>query len=359
MKLLNRQTMERFRPNVLVRIEDRRRERKIRRERWNLQWRLGPPCPLGRVEAGGAQIGEKVYVVGGYARLDIVVSRIDVLDLERDRWLRPITMPDGVAQTHQGVVVEANRYLYILSGQVGANCSGATKSCVVYDVRKNTWNRIPDLPAARYAPMAHVWNNRIHLMGGSQEDRHTPADQHWSIAVQDGMCLEEEWRAERPIPSSGTHRGSEIVDDCLYTFGNQKGDVKSIAGNAQCECDWSGPMDQIVAESYKLSTPGADWQEIAPMPVAITHTEHSCEVIDRCIWIFGGVREARSLTDLVLVYDTRTDQWREAGVLPYPMKSKVVARHNGWLYVISGQRSVSDTLLRPGRVVKTVWKLEL
>lgn len=43
-------------------------------------------------------------------------------------------------------------------------------------------------------------------MGGSKENRHTPAVEHWSIAVKDGKALETQWRTEVPIPRGGPHR---------------------------------------------------------------------------------------------------------------------------------------------------------
>ena len=58
----------------------------------------------------------------------------------------------------------------------------------------------------RYAPATQLWRERLHVMGGSKENRHTPGLEHWSIAVKDGKALEEEWRTEVPIPRGGPHR---------------------------------------------------------------------------------------------------------------------------------------------------------
>lgn len=58
----------------------------------------------------------------------------------------------------------------------------------------------------RYAPATQLWRGRLHVMGGSKENRHTPALEHWSIAVKDGQALEKEWRSEIPIPRGGPHR---------------------------------------------------------------------------------------------------------------------------------------------------------
>lgn len=58
----------------------------------------------------------------------------------------------------------------------------------------------------RYAPATQLWRGRLHVMGGSKENRHTPGLEHWSIAVKNGKALEKEWRTEIPIPRGGPHR---------------------------------------------------------------------------------------------------------------------------------------------------------
>lgn len=59
---------------------------------------------------------------------------------------------------------------------------------------------------SRYAPATQLWRGRLHVMGGSKEDRHEPALEHWSLAVKNGNALEKEWRPEIPIPRGGPHR---------------------------------------------------------------------------------------------------------------------------------------------------------
>lgn len=66
----------------------------------------------------------------------------------------------------------------------------------------------------RYAPATELWRGRLHVMGGSKEDRHEPALEHWSLPVKDGKALDKGWRAEIPIPRGGPHRS---VDSRITT----------------------------------------------------------------------------------------------------------------------------------------------
>lgn len=57
----------------------------------------------------------------------------------------------------------------------------------------------------RYAPATQIWRGRLHVMGGSKENRNAVAHDHWSIAVKGGKALDK-WREEVPIPRGGPHR---------------------------------------------------------------------------------------------------------------------------------------------------------
>lgn len=67
-------------------------------------------------------------------------------------------------------------------------------------------NNLVNVMMVRYAPATQIWRGRLHVMGGSKENRHTPATDHWSIAVENGRAIEKEWRKEVPLPRGGPHR---------------------------------------------------------------------------------------------------------------------------------------------------------
>jgi N-acetylneuraminic acid mutarotase len=310
------------------------------------------------VEAGQAVIGGRLYLMGGYETIATVVDVVDVFDVRKGRWTDQFPMPSGMAQTHTGIASDGKRFIYIAGGQLGPHCSPAVASCRVLDASTHTWTELPPLPEPRYAPVLQLWRGRLHAVAGSRPDRGTPASEHWSIAVNDGQALEGGWRAEVPIPLGGTHRASTVFGDALYVFGGHGGDVKPLEGDPNYTCDWNSAVESALSESFLLEPGVSQWKAIAPMPEPRSHTEHAIVQIGACAVVVGGVKSHTEYSDLIQSYDTRTDRWKIVGRLPYGMKTNATY-HEGWSYVITGQRTRSMDDLNPGVVVNSVWRTKI
>lgn len=319
----------------------------------DLLWQACAPCPVTRVEAGNVKIGHRVFVIGGYETLEHVFNVIDVFDLRRGRWTARLSMPCDMPQTHTEFACGEERYIYSVGGQLGPHCSPAVDSCFVFDVESEQWDRLPSLPHPRYSLVVQVWQGRLHALSGSKPDRSTPATEHWSLGVAGGRALENEWREEPPAPTGGPHRASAILQDRLYLFGSQDGDIEPFAGDPHYRCDYSTRLERLYADSFVLERDSNHWKPIAPMPMARTHSENSVTIDGRYAVIVGGNEGRYALSDLIQVYDAGTDQWRIAGRLPSYMKT-TTAFHDGWLYTFTGQRARSRDDLRPDEVISSV-----
>ena len=321
-----------------------------------LTWNTCAPCPVVRTEAACAQVGYELFVIGGYRDLDDVLNDVDILDLRTGTWLTPrLKTPPQMPQTHIGIAGDGQRYVYCVAGQKGPQCHPAVPDCFVLDVQHRTWGHLPPLPAARYAPTVQLWQGRLHALGGSKEDRGTPATDHWSIAVDHGAALEEDWRQEPPLPRGGPHRSSAIINGKFHVFGGEEGDVKPYKGDPAFTCNWSTPLEIVYGDTFVLESGAQMWQRAAAMPLPTTHTE-GCAVIDsRFAVLVGGNRQRGQLSDAIQVYDADANTWRVIERLPHHMKTSA-AYYDGWLYLVTGQRSASPTDLRPGQVLDTVWR---
>jgi Kelch motif len=321
-----------------------------------LIWNTCSPCPVARTEAPSVQIGHELFVIGGYRDLDHVLDDVDVLDLHTGTWLAPrFKMPPRRPHTHVGIATDGQRYVYCVAGQKGPQCHPAVPDCFVLDVQRRAWGHLPPLPEARYSPTVQLWQGRLHALGGSKEDRGTPATEHWSIAVSHGEALEGNWRQEEPIPRGGPHRSSAIIRGKFHVFGGEEGDVRPYEGDSAFTCNWNTPLETVYGDTFVLEPDANVWRQAAAMPVPTTHTEACVLINNRFAALVGGNRQRWKLSDAIQIYDAETDTWRVIERLPYHMKT-CAAYHDGWLYVVTGQRSNSPTDLRPGQVLDTVWR---
>jgi hypothetical protein len=339
---------------VVEQLREQLEFNRLQRKPPELMWKVCPRCPGKRAEAHGEKIGHQFFIIGGYQTIDRVLSVIDVFDLKRRKWTYRIAMPPNMPQTHLGATCGEERFIYTVGGQVGPQCRPAVANCFVLDVENISWGSLPSLPEPRYSPTVKLWHGRLHVISGAEPDRWTSAFDHWSIAVAQGKALESEWRQEVSIPKGGPHRTSALLDDKLYVFGGQDGDVKPIAGDPQYTCDYDTPLETLYADSFVRQNATKPWKTVSPMPAARTHTESHVR-IDHYAVMVGGNEGRKRLSDLVQVYDSRADRWRIAGRLPYPMKTTAVY-YDGWLYTVTGQRSLSRSNPAPGEILNTVWR---
>ncbi len=369
MKLLKisvRKVLRMISPDLEYRLVDQFHFNQQKRRPPELIWQAIAPCPEERLDASRGQVGHELFVFGGFRWDGTVVCAVDIFDLEKEKWVARVDLPDNMSQTHVGAVSDGERYIYLISGQLGDYCRPATRDCFVLDTLTRTFSQLPPLPKARYAPAVQLWAGRLHSVGGAKEDRNGPATDHWSIAVKDGKALENEWREEPPIPRGGHHRASAVVDNGLYVFGGQEGDYIAIPGDPNFRCTSQLTTEIRFTETFRLKRGAMQWERLADMPVRCSHTEASVIKINDLVYVMGGdcEREAKKniikLNDEIQVYNARTNSWEIVGHLPYRVKESISAYYKGYLYITTGQRDRGPTDSSAARrFERGTWKVKL
>jgi N-acetylneuraminic acid mutarotase len=310
-------------------------------------------------------LGHEWFVFGGFRFDGSVIDFLDIYDLSKEKWTARLKTPDDIPQSHLGMTSDGKRYIYLVAGQLGPHCRPPTANCFVFDTVNRSWEKIVPLPKARYAPTVQLWQGRLHTVGGSLEDRGTPAVDHWSIAVQDGKALEKEWRREPSIPRGGPHRASAVIDHKLYVFGGQEGDYIAIPGDPECRCTGDLTSEVVYADTYMLEAGAKEWKRMADMVVPASHTEFTVVPFGDRIILMGGqcykhpTTKVIRLTDSIQLYDAKADSWKIAGRLPYRVKSMVTTYYNGALFVTTGQRDKSSRdAAALDRFERGLWKVK-
>ncbi|KAG9446660.1 hypothetical protein H6P81_012788 [Aristolochia fimbriata] len=336
-----------------------------------LEWEEIAPAPVPRLDGASIQIGNLLYVFSGYGSLDYVHSHVDIYNFSNNTWGGRFSTPKEMANSHLGIVSDG-RYVYVISGQYGPLCRGPTSRSFVLDTQTKHWNELPSLPFPRYAPATQLWRGRLHVMGGSKEDRHEPGLEHWSIAVKDGEVLEKEWRSEVPIPRGGPHRACIVYDDRLYVIGGQEGDFMAKPGSPIFKC--SRRHEVVYSDVYMLDD-SMKWKELPPMPKPNSHIECSWAIHNNSVIIVGGTTEKHPVNKrMILVgevlrfrfdtqdpccFCTNMQEWSVVGKMPYRCKTTQAGYWDGFLYFTSGQRDRGPEDPQPRKVIGETWRTKL
>ncbi|XP_011098838.1 kelch repeat-containing protein At3g27220 [Sesamum indicum] len=327
-----------------------------------LEWEQMPSAPVPRLDGSAVQIKDLLYVFSGYGTLDYVHSHVDIYNFTDNTWSGRLEAPKDMANSHLGVATDG-RYVYVVAGQSGPQCrTPPTSNTFVLDTETEKWERFAPLPAPRYAPATQIWKGRLHVMGGSKENRHTPGTDHWSIAVKDGKAIEKEWRNETPVPRGGPHRACVAVGDELYVIGGQEGDFMPKPGSPNYKC--SRRNEVVYGDVYMLDSE-MKWTVLAPMPKPNSHIECSWFLWNNSIIIMGGTTEKHPVNKrMILVgevfrFQLDTKQWSVIGRLPYRVKTTLAAFWDGWMYFTSGQRDRGPDNPQPKKVVREMWRTKL
>ncbi|CAH2036406.1 unnamed protein product [Thlaspi arvense] len=326
-----------------------------------LEWEKMAASPVPRLDGAAIQIRDLLYVFAGYGTIDLVHSHVDIYNFTDNSWGGRFDMPKEMAHSHLGMVTD-ERFIYIVTGQFGPQCRGPTAKTFVLDTDTNTWEDFVPLPVPRYAPATQLWRGRLHVMGGSKENRFTPGLEHWSIAVKDGKPLENQWRSEIPIPRGGPHRACVVVDDRLFVIGGQEGDFMAKPGSPIFKC--SRRMEVVFSDVYMLDEE-MKWKVMPPMPKPDSHIEFAWKVVNNSIVIVGGTTEKHPETKkMVLVgeifqFNLNTLKWYVIGKLPYRVKTTLVGYWDGHIYFTSGQRDKGPDDPAPRKVLAEMWRTKL
>ncbi|KAL6585284.1 hypothetical protein OROMI_004573 [Orobanche minor] len=326
-----------------------------------LKWEKMSPAPVPRLDGAALQIRNLLYVFAGYGTIDYVHSHVDIYNFTDNTWGGRFDMPKEMAHSHLGMVTDG-RYIYVVTGQFGPQCRGPTAHTFILDTETKQWGNMPPLPVPRYAPATQLWRGRLHVMGGSKENRHTPASEHWSIAVKDGKVLEKEWKPEILIPRGGPHRACVVYNDRLYVIGGQEGDFMAKPGSPIFKC--SRRNEVVYGDVYMLDD-DMKWKVLPSMPKPDSHIEFAWAIVNGSIVIVGGTTEKHPVTKkMILVgeifqFDFDESRWSVIGKLPYRVKTTLVGFWDGMLYFTSGQRDKGPDDPAPKKVIGEMWRTKL
>lgn len=295
-----------------------------------IKWANGPKAPAPRVEPGGIQVGDKLYIWGGFtgAANYAAQDRMDVLDLNTMKWSP--RRPSPAPPTHAALATDG-RYIYAAGGQYGGGIPGRPSADVWrYDTVEDLWTRdvLPNLPEARYGGAMSLLDNKLYFFAGNRPDRVTVAHDLWVLDLNN---VAAGWTDKAPLPPgmSGDHISAAVVNGIIYAVGGEH-------GHAATEDDDAPYIQHDLLMAYD---PAADaWTRKADLPRASSHAESGTLVINGKIVVLGGQLDDIKVTADTRIYDSATDTWSLLTPLPEDRKGGVAGYLNGKVVYTGGQR---------------------
>lgn len=231
-----------------------------------------------------------ILIFGGWSTSSGNFNENYIYDYETDSWYEGWTVPEN---TKGGSAVNAYNYVYLLTGNDGADNNINSQTFLKLEVGSATWEYLPDYPiAARYVAMTINSNNGLIYCAGGSGDYYAAIDQ-----VNVYNPWDDTWASctSLPYPSSG---GSALIfnGQHLYLMGgliNQ-------------------PYDKVFKGLIDNNDPTIiTWLPGASMPVEMAKVSAG--------YLGNGQIIATDLTG-TFIYDISTDLWAEAEAKPTLVK---------------------------------------
>lgn len=293
-----------------------------------LNWQLSSPQPYKVAEGQGVAVGGKLYVFGGFDSQKgccTPTARAHVFDPASATWqpladLPPMNGTGHGGVTHAGIATDGSD-IYLAGGYT-SNRNGrgqifGTREVWRYNVASDSYTRLPDLPVARAGGQLEYLDGSLYYFGGTNQPRTEDTPELYILDLTEGGAA---WREGTPLPNARHHMGSAVLNGKIYAIGGQHGHDQRLTTQAD-------------VHAY---TPKTDsWQQVADLPLAVSHIANSTFVMDGRIIVAGGeVAHGDPVAD-VFAYSPETDSWDALTPLPLALQS-AVARWVGDEIVVTG-----------------------
>jgi hypothetical protein len=231
-------------------------------------WQSLPPLPVALHHAGAGQLGDRLYVVGGYSgelAAGTPVAEVWSLGWEEKEWRKepPLSAPRGAL-----AVASLPDALVAVGGVAGPDLARTE----ILDRGASSWKRGPDLRVPREHLAATVLGGRVYAIGGRVGGLETNLD-----SVESWAPGEPAWREEPKLNHSRSGIGATTVKEGSTNRDSAQPGLPCVAGG-------EAPGDRTVAEVECLYK-GA-WKVVAKLAIP----RHGLAVVapDAQLHVIGG-----------------------------------------------------------------------
>ncbi len=259
-------------------------------------WSKLAPMLHPRSEMAVAEVGGKMYVIGGYPPGRIPSDVVQVYDPAANSWtLGPATpLP-----LHHSIAMAVGGRLFLIGGEFHGAGTGHPPVYLsdVYelDVASGVWLQRAPMPTARSGGGAGVIDGKIYVAGGRPPRGN-------DFAVYDPAA--DQWTVLPNLPTARNHLAVDAIGGKLYVAGGR------------FDAGVGGEMTAVL-EVFDPAT-GA-WKSGAPMPAPRAGV--TAIAAFGCLYVIAGegnTADSRGMFKQTEAYDPRTNTWHGLTPMPKP-----------------------------------------
>ena len=270
-------------------------------------WESLRPAQLQRTEVAAARVGRFIYVIGGFEPSGATSAATERYDIERNRWRRVADLP--VALNHAAAVAYRGR-VYVLGGYSSATgLSREVATLYRYNPERDRWRRLPSAPTARAALAVGVIRGRLYAAGGANATGSLAKLEIYDFARRS-------WRSGPGMAIARDHLAGAVSGGRFY----------ALAGRA------AGAGNYTVVEAYDPRA--RRWRAVPPMRKPRGGIGAATVQRGRIV-VVGGEETAGTIREVEL-YNPRRRRWSALPDLPTPRHGLGVVARGRRVFTLEG-----------------------
>ncbi|MDF0679536.1 MAG: kelch repeat-containing protein [Candidatus Nitrosocosmicus sp.] len=272
-------------------------------------WTRGTDMPRVTTEATSTNLGDAIYVIGGYDEEGEGVGMVEMYNATSDTWAEniaqlPVPLHHTSAASDQGII-------YVAGGYTGDWT--ASDRLFIYDPQTNQWTQGNPMPTPRGYPTADFVNGTLYVMGGDGGEGYDRA----LNATESYDPNTNQWTIHSSMPTPRHHAASAVVDGNIYVIG---GRIAEELNNVDLIEKYDPVSDQWTTD-------------LQPMPSK--RSGIAATSVNGSIYVLGGEQNQGTFNNNER-YDPATDTWSEELPMMNARHGLGVASYDDKIYAIGG-----------------------
>ena len=271
-------------------------------------WSNGTPMPTPRTEITATNIGNDIYIIGGFDKSGKVLDTVEVYNTQNDSWKAIAPLPQPL---HHTAASNFNGKIYVIGGYTNNNWLPSAK-LFVYDLKKNLWTEESPMPTARGALTAVFIDGILYAIGGEGKSGIMDINEAYNSKTKN-------WILKSSMPTPRHHVASAVVDGNVYVIGGRVQGISPIT-NVNVTEMYDPKMDKwMILESIPSKRSGI-----------------SAASINNTIYVFGGEDLTKTYNNNEK-YNVKNNTWESQEPLPTARHGlSAVSVNDDKIYVIGG-----------------------